>query len=97
MLRDRLEGFELPPQWSTMREAARLELEKGKRIIHMEKGDYGSPEFKMPRESLEVMDALLKKQGFVRYSPGAGLWSLREALAEEMAGRGESPHRKKLW
>ncbi|MGI6328450.1 MAG: pyridoxal phosphate-dependent aminotransferase [Dethiobacteria bacterium] len=90
MVRDRLEGFELPPQWSTMREAARLELEKGKRIIHMEKGDYGSPEFKMPRESLEAMDTLLKRQGYVRYSPGAGLWSLREALAEEMAGRGRA-------
>ena len=90
MFKDRLTGFELPPQWSTMREAARLEQEKGKRIIHMEKGDYVSPEFKLPQESLDVMYMSLKKQGYVRYSPGAGLWSLREALAEEMTARGRT-------
>ena len=39
LLSDRLSHFELPPQWSTMREAAQLEQETGRQIIHMEKGD----------------------------------------------------------
>lgn len=86
MLSDRLAGFELPPQWSTMREAARLE-QKGKQIIHMEKGDYVSPEFKPPQEAIDAVRASLE-QGFVRYSPGPGLWPLREALAQEMTERG---------
>jgi aspartate/methionine/tyrosine aminotransferase len=82
---DRFAHFELPPQWSTMREAARLEKE-GIRIIHMEKGDYISPEFKPPPEAMEAMAASLK-QGYVRYSPGPGIWPLREALALEMTRR----------
>jgi len=87
MWSDRLSHFELPPQWSTMREAAQLELETGQRIIHMEKGDYASPEFKPPGEALEAVSRSLE-QGYVRYSPGPGLRSLREALAMEMTGRG---------
>lgn len=83
----RLAHFELPPQWSTMREAARLERETGRRVIHMEKGDYASPEFKPPPEAMEALVASVK-DGFVRYSPGPGLWSLREALADEMTSRG---------
>ncbi len=87
MLSSRLAHFELPPQWSTMREAAQLEQKTGRRIIHMEKGDYASPEFKPPGEALEAVRTSLEK-GYVRYSPGPGLWSLREALAEEMSLRG---------
>lgn len=83
----RLAHFELPPQWSTMREAAEIERRTGRKIIHMEKGDYVSPEFKPPREAVEAVAASLA-QGFVRYSPGPGLWPLREALAAEMTGRG---------
>ncbi|HQD06701.1 MAG TPA: pyridoxal phosphate-dependent aminotransferase [Bacillota bacterium] len=87
MLADKLADFGLPPQWSTMREAAVLEQEKGKKIIHMEKGDYVSQEFKPPREALEAIGRALA-QGFVRYSPGPGLRPLREALAREMTLRG---------
>ena len=35
MMSDRLAHFEMPPQWSTMREAARLEQKSQRRIIHM--------------------------------------------------------------
>ncbi len=87
MWSDRLSHFELPPQWSTMREAAQIERETGRRIIHMEKGDYASPEFMPPTEAFSAIAAALEK-GYVRYSPGAGLWELRECLAEEMSGRG---------
>lgn len=84
---DRLSHFEPPPQWSTMREAAALEGKTGRRIIHMEKGDYASPEFKPPREAWEALRSALE-EGYVRYSPGAGIWPLREAIAEKMTKRG---------
>lgn len=87
MLSTRLVHFELPPQWSTMRETARLERTGAKGIIHLEKGDYVSPEFKPPPEAVAAVTTSLK-DGFVRYSPGPGLWPLREALAEEMSRRG---------
>ncbi len=87
MMSDRLAHFEMPPQWSTMREAARLEQKSQRRIIHMEKGDYVSAEFKPPREAMEAMMQSLKL-GYVRYSPGPGIYPLREALAEEMTRRG---------
>ncbi|MDW7650462.1 MAG: pyridoxal phosphate-dependent aminotransferase [Bacillota bacterium] len=87
MWSDRLTHFELPPQWSTMREAALIERETGKEIIHMEKGDYGSPEFTPPQEALQAVADSLSK-GYVRYSPGPGLWTLRETIAAEMNGRG---------
>jgi aspartate/methionine/tyrosine aminotransferase len=53
----------------------------------MEKGDYASPEFRPPGEALEAIITSLEP-GYVRYSPGPGLWSLREAIAFEMASRG---------
>lgn len=87
MWSDRLSHFELPPQWSTMREAAQIERETGRRIIHMEKGDYASAEFMPPREAFDAFSEALAR-GYVRYSPGPGLWPLREALAREMTGRG---------
>jgi aspartate/methionine/tyrosine aminotransferase len=70
-----------------MRDAAQIEKETGQRIIHMEKGDFASPEFRPPPEAFEAINAFLR-QGYVRYSPGPGLWPLREALAEEMNSRG---------
>ena len=87
LLSNRLAHFELPPQWSTMREAAALERKSGKPIIHMEKGDYASPEFKPPHEAWEALSSSLKN-GYVRYSPGAGIWPLREAIAQTMTTRG---------
>jgi aspartate/methionine/tyrosine aminotransferase len=83
---DRLSHFELPPQWSTMREAAALES-GGRHIIHMEKGDYASAEFKPPPQAWEALRASLE-EGYVRYSPGAGIMPLREAIAEKMTERG---------
>ena len=83
----RLDHFELPPQWSTMRKAQQIEQELGIRFIHMEKGDYVSPEFKPPKEAIEaIRDSV--KGGTVRYSPGPGIPELREALAKEMISRG---------
>lgn len=87
MYSTRLAHFELPPQWSTMREADQIEKETGKKIVHMEKGDYGSHEFKPPKEAIEAVAASLR-DGFVRYAPGPGLWSLREAIANKMTSRG---------
>jgi aspartate/methionine/tyrosine aminotransferase len=85
----RLAHFELPPQWSTMRKAHKIEKEFGKRFIHMEKGDYISPEFKPPVEAIEaVRDSI--RSGTVRYSPGPGIPELREALASEMISRGRA-------
>ncbi len=87
MLSSRLAHFELPPQWSTMREAVKLERRSGARIVHMEKGDYGSPEFAPPREAVEAAQAALRDKLF-RYSPGPGIEPLRQALADEMTRRG---------
>lgn len=70
-----------------MREAAALKRRTGRAMIHMEKGDYVSSEFKPPQEAIEAVTRSLA-DGFVRYSPGPGLWSLREALAQEMTQRG---------
>lgn len=85
----RLAHFELPPQWSTMRKAQKIEKELGKRFIHMEKGDYISSEFKPPKEAIDaVRDSV--KSGKVRYSPGPGIPELREALASEMTSRGRA-------
>lgn len=86
MLSTRLAHFELPPQWSTLREATRIEQATGRRIIHMEKGDYSSPEFRPPAAALEAAVAALRNP--VRYAPGPGILPLREALAEEMTRRG---------
>lgn len=83
----RLAHFELPPQWSTMREAAEIKRKTGREIIHMEKGDYVSHEFKPPKAAIEAATHSFA-DGFVRYSPGPGLWQLREALAHEMTQRG---------
>lgn len=87
MMETRLSHFELPPQWSTMREAARLERDRGARIIHMEKGDYGAPEFRPPREAVAAAVAALERRE-VRYAPGPGIEPLRAALAREMTRRG---------
>lgn len=72
MWSDRLSHFELPPQWSTMREAAQIERETGRRIIHMEKGDYASAELMPPQEAFDAFSEALAR-GYVRYSPGPGL------------------------
>ncbi len=90
MVSTRLAHFELPPQWSTMRKAREILLRDGSRkIIHMEKGDYISPEFKPPVEAIAAVYDELQK-GKVSYSPGPGIPELREALAREMSDRGRA-------
>ena len=83
----KISHFVPPKQWASMRVARELEKQTGKKIIHFEKGDYQGPEFYTPDH---VLDATIQaiKEGYVRYDPGPGLPELREALAEEMTGRG---------
>jgi len=70
-----------------MRVARDLEKKTGQKIIHFEKGDYQGPDFDTPQHVLDATEQALR-DGYVRYDPGPGLPELREALAEEMTGRG---------
>ena len=83
----KISHFVPPRQWASMRVARDLEKKTGQKIIHFEKGDYQGPEFYTPEH---VLDATIQaiKEGYVRYDPGPGLPELREALAQEMTGRG---------
>jgi len=79
--------FVPPKQWDSMRVARDLEKETGQKIIHFEKGDYQGPDFDTPQHILDATEQALR-DGYVRYDPGPGLPELREALAQEMTGRG---------
>jgi len=79
--------FVPPRQWDSMRVARDLEKETGQKIIHFEKGDYQGPDFDTPQHVLDATEKALR-DGYVRYDPGPGLPELREALAQEMTGRG---------
>lgn len=79
--------FVPPRQWASMRVARDLEKKTGQKIIHFEKGDYQGPDFDTPQHVLDATEQALR-DGYVRYDPGPGLPELREALAEEMTGRG---------
>jgi aspartate/methionine/tyrosine aminotransferase len=79
--------FVPPKQWASMRVARDLEKKTGQKIIHFEKGDYQGPDFETPQHVLAATEQALR-DGYVRYDPGPGLPELREALAEEMTGRG---------
>lgn len=79
--------FVPPRQWASMRVARDLEKKTGQKIIHFEKGDYQGPDFDTPQHILDATEQALR-DGYVRYDPGPGLPELREALAEEMTGRG---------
>jgi len=70
-----------------MRVARDLEKKTGQKIIHFEKGDYQGPDFDTPDHILEATEQALR-DGYVRYDPGPGLPELREALAQEITGRG---------
>ncbi len=83
----KISHFVPPKQWDSMRVARDLEKETGQRIIHFEKGDYQGPDFDTPQHVLDATEQALR-DGYVRYDPGPGLPELREALAEEMTGRG---------
>ena len=79
----RTDHFTLPKQWASMRVAKKLEKETGKKIIHLEKGDYQGSDFETPEHILKAtVDAL--NAGYVRYDPGPGLPELREHIAYEV-------------
>jgi aspartate/methionine/tyrosine aminotransferase len=83
----KISHFVPPKQWDSMRVARDLEKKTGQKIIHFEKGDYQGPDFDTPQHILDATEQALK-DGYVRYDPGPGLSELREALAQEMTGRG---------
>jgi len=83
----KISHFVPPKQWASMRVARDLEKKTGQKIIHFEKGDYQGPDFDTPQHILDATEEALRA-GYVRYDPGPGLPELREALAQEMTGRG---------
>ena len=83
----RVNHFVPPKQWASMRIAKEVEKNTGKKVIHFEKGDYQGPDFETPQHVLDATEQALR-DGYVRYDPGPGLDELREALAQEMNGRG---------
>ncbi len=83
----RTRHFTLPKQWASMRSALAMEAATGRKVVHLEKGDYQGPEFNVPRHVLNAAYEGLK-EGDVRYDPGPGLPELREAIAAEVTSRG---------
>ena len=94
----KISHFVPPKQWASMRVARDLEKETGQKIIHFEKGDYQGPDFDTPQHVLDATEQALR-EGYVRYDPGPGLPELREALAQEMTGRGRptQPRTVETW
>jgi aspartate/methionine/tyrosine aminotransferase len=78
-----------------MRRANELERTTGKRVIHMEKGDFQGDEFR-PAPHIEAACAKAIKDGHVRYVPGPGLPELRDAIAEEATRRGRPTTREEV-
>jgi aspartate/methionine/tyrosine aminotransferase len=85
----------LPKQWAAMRNAAELERTTGKRVIHLEKGDFQGDEFR-PAPHIELACARAIRDGHVRYVPGPGLPELRDAIAEEASRRGRPTAREEV-
>lgn len=83
----RTEHFTLPKQWASMRAALKMETATGRKVVHLEKGDYQGPEFRLPAHIIEAAQAGLR-EGDVRYDPGPGIQPLREAIAAEVTSRG---------
>ena len=94
-LSSRTSHFVLPRQWASMRRANELERKTGKRVIHMEKGDFQGDEFR-PAPHIEEACAKAIEDGHVRYVPGPGLPELRDAIAEEATRRGRPTVREEV-
>lgn len=94
-LSSRTSHFVLPKQWASMRRAEEVERETGRRVIHLEKGDFQGDEFRPAPHILEAC-AQATKDGHVRYVPGPGLPELRDAIAEEMTARGRPTEREEV-
>lgn len=78
-----------------MRKADELERTTGKRVIHLEKGDFQGDEFR-PAPHIEEACAKAIRDGHVRYVPGPGLPELRDAIAEEATRRGRPTEREEV-
>jgi aspartate/methionine/tyrosine aminotransferase len=94
-LSSRTSHFVLPKQWASMRKANELERSTGKRVIHMEKGDFQGDEFR-PAPHIQEACAKAIQDGHVRYVPGPGLPELRDAIAEEATRRGRPTVREEV-
>jgi aspartate/methionine/tyrosine aminotransferase len=78
-----------------MRRAEQLERETGRRVIHLEKGDFQGAEF---RPAPHITEACVRavRDGHVRYVPGPGLPELRDAIAAEISRRGRPTVREEV-
>ncbi len=94
-LSSRTSHFVLPKQWASMRKAEALERETGRRVIHMEKGDFQGDEF-YPAPHIYEAAARAVHEGHVRYVPGPGMPELRDAIAQEMTRRGRPTRREEV-
>lgn len=94
-LSSRTSHFVLPRQWESMRKANELERATGKRVIHLEKGDFQGDEFR-PAPHIEEACTRAIHDGHVRYVPGPGLPELRDAIAEEASRRGRPTAREEV-
>lgn len=94
-LSSRTQHFVLPKQWASMRKAEALERETGRKVIHLEKGDFQGQEF-YPAPHIYEAAARAVHEGHVRYVPGPGMPELRDAIAEEMTRRGRPTVREEV-
>jgi aspartate/methionine/tyrosine aminotransferase len=95
ILSSRTSHFVLPKQWASMRKAEALERERGRRVIHFEKGDFQGEEFRPAPHILDACSRALH-EGHVRYVPGPGLPELRDAIAQEVTARGRPTAREEV-
>lgn len=94
-LSSRTSHFVPPRQWDSMRKANELERTTGRRVIHLEKGDFQGDEFR-PEPHISEACAKAIHDGHVRYVPGPGLPELRDAIAEEASRRGRPTAREEV-
>jgi aspartate/methionine/tyrosine aminotransferase len=95
ILSSRTSHFAPPRQWDSMRKANELERTTGRRVIHLEKGDFQGDEFR-PAPHIAEACAQAIHDGHVRYVPGPGLPELRDAIAEEASRRGRPTERDEV-